>query len=410
MRRKWLLFGLSALLAFLITNLTLPCAHAGSRYKVLHAFSGSSDGGGVFAGVALDNKGNLYGTTSGGGAYGSGTVFELAIGAGVKYSKRILYSFCARPHCTDGELPMEGVVLGRAGNLYGTAGGGDNNYGVTFELTSDPYSALGWVYQVVYNTGSEGLLMDRAGNLYGEWGPGKYEGLDVFELEHGTDGWTEKVLYNFCPHRPQCRDGLLPQYGLTWDASGNLYGVTTEGGVNRGGVAFELEHTATGWKEHVLHSFPASPSDGYPPSAGLVVDRSGNVYGTTFQGGNGDNNGTVFELLRQPDGHWKETILYDFHNADQDGGSPRGGLVFDKAGNLYGTTTAGGDANCLCGVVFKMTPGVDGKWTYQVLHRFTGSDGYDPEAGVVLDDKGNLYGTTTEGGSGGYGVVYEITP
>jgi uncharacterized repeat protein (TIGR03803 family) len=185
--------------------------------------------------------------------------------------------------------------------------------------------------------------------------------------------------------------------------------VTTEGGVNKGGVAFQLEHTAEGWKEHVLHSFPASRGDGYPPSSGLTLDASGNLYGITEQGG-GSASGTVFRLSPQPDGHWNETILYFFPNGSRNGEGPAAGLVFDKAGNLYGTTTGGGDSKCSCGVVFKMAPQSNGKWKYQVLHRFTGADGYSPQAGVILDDKGNLYGTTTEGGPGGYGVVYEITP
>jgi len=378
-------------------------AWAGGTYKVLHGFTGGSDGGGVFAGVVADSGGNLYGVTTGGGAFGSGTAFKLGRSSSGHWSKTILHSFCSPPHCADGGLPSTTPILDTQGNVYGTS-----NI-ATFQLVTDLASAIGWSFQVIYDTGSEGLLMDRAGNLYGEWGPGKYEGLDVFELEHGADGWTEKVLYNFCPHRPQCRDGLLPQYGLTWDAAGNLYGVTTEGGVNKGGVAFQLEHTAEGWKEHVLHSFPASRGDGYPPSSGLTLDDSGNLYGITEQGG-GSASGTVFRLSRQPDGRWKETILYFFPNGSRDGEGPAAGLVFDKAGNLYGTTSGGGDSKCSCGVVFKMTPQPSGKWKYTVLHRFNGADGWVPQAGVTLDDKGNLYGTTTEGGPGGYGVVFEITP
>jgi hypothetical protein len=182
-----------------------------------------------------------------------------------------------------------------------------------------------------------------------------------------------------------------------------------EGGVNKAGVAFELEHTVVGWKEHVLHSFPASPSDGYIFFAGLALDRSGNVYGTTLQGGR-IGAATVFEPSPQQDGRWKETILYDFPNASHDEGGPAAGLVVDQSGNLYGTTTGGGDSHCFCGVVFKMTPDSNGKWSYTVLHRFTGKDGYSPQASLTLDDKGNIYGTTTEGGPGGYSVEFEITP
>jgi uncharacterized repeat protein (TIGR03803 family) len=404
------------LLFLLVTPMVALWAQTASKYKVLHSFGNGNDGAGVFAGLARDAKGNLYGATTGGGAYGFGTVFELILEPGGTWSETLLHSFCPGPHCTDGSSPWDTPVLDRKGRLYD-----DTNGGGIFQMTPGPH---GWRFKVIYPYfGAEGdlpqsgpgggdLLLDAAGNLYGYFTHGQNYNGAVGELSPGTHGWKEKNLFDFClhPRNGVCLGGNDPGYRLAWDTTGNLYGVTMEGGADKAGVAYGLERTASGRKEYVLHSFPAFSGDGYPPSAGVVVDGSGNVYGTTFEGGNGDNNGTVFELSRQPDGHWKETILYDFHNADQDGGSPMGGLVFDKAGNLYGTTTAGGDANCLCGVVFKMTPQSDRKWKYQVLHRFTGADGYDPVAGVVLDDKGNLYGTTSEGGPAGYGVVYEITP
>jgi uncharacterized repeat protein (TIGR03803 family) len=375
---------------------------AQGNYQVLHAFTGGSDGGGLYAGVASDQAGSLYGVTSGGGAYGSGTAFKLSRSSGNHWIKTIIHSFCSLPRCDDGALPSTTPVLDSAGNVYG------NSNIAIFQLTPGPALASEWSFQVIYNSGSDGLLLDKSGNLYGQWGPGKYKAGDVFELTPGSDGWTEKVLYNFCS-RTNCNDGILPQYGLTWDAAGNLYGATTEGGVDKAGVAFELEHTSGGWKERVLHSFPASPSDGYPPSSGLTVDGSGNVYGATFQNGKGD--GTIFKLSGQQDGRWKETILYDFHNPVQNGGAPVGGVAFDNKGNLYGTASAGGDLNCQCGVVFKMTPGSNGKWSYRVLYRFTGKDGNGPGATLIFDKNyKHLYGTTVAGGPGGYGVVYEITP
>jgi uncharacterized repeat protein (TIGR03803 family) len=270
-------------LAFLF-HTWAPPASARNKYRILHSFKGGADGGGVFGGVGFDTKGSLYGTTSGGGAYGEGTVFRLVSDPDSKWIKTILYSFCRQPHCADGALPLTTPIFDHAGDLYGNTSRGDNNYGVTFELTPDPYSGSGWVYRVIYDSGSDGLLMDGAGNLYGEWGPGKYEAGDVFELTPGSHGWTEKVLHNFCSAK-NCNDGVLPQYGLTWDPAGNLYGVTTQGGVYKAGVAFELERTGGAWKEHVLHNFRASRSDGYAPYAGLVFDSSGNLYGTTEQGG-----------------------------------------------------------------------------------------------------------------------------
>jgi uncharacterized repeat protein (TIGR03803 family) len=231
----------------------------------------------------------------------------------------------------------------------------------------------------------------------------------VSELSPGPTGWKEKNLYDFCTH-PRggiCQGGNYPGFQLSRDAAGNLYGVTMEGGVHKAGVAFELEHTAEGWKEHVLHSVPVFAGDGYYFTAGVTLDPAGNVYGTTLQGG---NDGTVYRLSRQPDGAWKETILWNFPNADLDGGAPAGGLLFDKAGNLFGTTTCGGDPKCSCGVVFELTPLANGKWIYQVLHRFIGADGWVPEASMIIDDQGNLYGTASGGGAYGYGVVFEITP
>jgi uncharacterized repeat protein (TIGR03803 family) len=402
--------------ALAIAPLAVTPAWAKSKYKILHAFTGQPDGGGVFAGVAFDVKGNLYSGTTGGGTYGYGTVFDLTPGSDGKWTETILHSFCKAPRCTgDGASVWDTPTLDSKGNLYDFSSAG------VFQMTR---GAHGWSFKVIYSGGSRkakapndpagecGLLLDAEGDLYSTClSLGQNYNGAVSELSPGTNGWTEKDLFDFCLHplNGVCVGGNLPQFPLAWDKAGNLYGVTTEGGADKAGVAFQLEYKAGVWEEHVLHSFPAYSGDGYPPSAGLTPDSSGNIFGMTQQGG-GDLNGTVFELSRQADGRWKETILYDFNNADRDGGSPRGRLAFDTAGNLYGTTTAGGDPNCLCGVVFKMTPGSNGKWKYQVLHRFTGKDGYDPEAGVILDDKGNLYGTTSEGGPGGYGVVYEITP
>jgi uncharacterized repeat protein (TIGR03803 family) len=373
-------------------------AWAKSKYKILYSFTGQPDGGGVYAGVALDGKGNLYGTTSGGGAYGSGTVFELSPGSGGKWSEKILHSFCkGGGRCSDGALPQSTPALDEAGDVYGSS-----NIAM-FQLSPDSASASGWSFQVIYDSGSYNLLPDSAGNLYGEWGPGKYGKGDVFELSSRSGDWKETVLYSFCSQQ-DCRDGLLPQYGLTWDAAGNLYGVTTQGGANKWGVAFELEHTASGWKESVLYDFPV-----YEPGSSLTFDSKGNLYGTTFQEGPCD--GTVYQLSPQGKGRWKRTILYHFCNPDKNGGAPTGGVTFDNLGNLYGTASSGGEPNCNCGVVFKMTPQASGKWEYSVLHRFKGTDGIGPGYNLIFD-KGykHLYGTTVEGGSGGYGVVYEITP
>jgi len=403
MRRRFLVVLATALLA---VSPTL----AKSNFKILHSFAGKPDGGGVFAGLVLDAKGNLYGVTIGGGAYGEGTVFKLAPRAGGKWSEKILHSFCkGGGRCSDGSLPQSTPVLDSAGDVYGSS-----NIAI-FQLSPGSASATGWSFQVIYNSGSDGLLLDSAGNLYGEWGPGAYGKGDVFELSPGAGGWTENVLYSFCA-RDGCPDGDVPEFGLAWDGSGNLYGVTTGGGAYNAGVAFQLEYQEGAWEENVLHSFRGSQSDGYAPYAGPIVDQAGNVYGTTLQGGGGagcgpTGCGSVYRLSKGTDGRWTETILYNFPHYPKNGGGPAAGLVLDKAGNLYGTTTGGGDANCSCGVVFKLAPETGGKWKYTVMHRFTGADGWVPQASLIFD-KGykHLYGTTTEGGPGNYGVVFEITP
>lgn len=195
--------------------------------------------------------------------------------------------------------------------------------------------------------------MDAAGNLYGSFSHGWYKGGAVSELSPSSHRWTERDLYSFCRFYG-CPDGAFPDYQLTWDTAGNLYGVTTEGGSNNGGVVFELEHTTGGWKEQVLHSLRSSSSDGYAPYAGPVVDQAGNVYGTTLQGGGGagcgpTGCGTVYQLSKGKDGRWSETILYNFPHYPKNGGGPGTPVTVDKAGNLYGTTTGGGYPNCSCG-------------------------------------------------------------
>jgi len=393
---------------------------AQNNYKILYSFKGQADGGGVFAGVALDAKGNLYGVTSGGGAYGSGTAFELIRSSSDHWNKTIIHNFCHPQECNDGSLPMDTPVLDSKGNLYD-----DSSAGI-FQMTPGPH---GWSFKLIHSYfGPEGrlppenepgigdLLLDTAGNLYGTFGLGKNYNGAIAELSPGTYRWKEKNLYDFClhPRNGVCLGGYLPGYRLAWDSAGNLYGVTLAGGVTRGGVAFQLEHTTHGWKEHVLLNF--RPSGGYFPYAGPIVDQAGNVYGTTLQGGGGGGCGptgcgTVYKLSKGKDGRWTETIPYNFPYYPKNGGGPAAPVTLDKAGNIYGTTSGGGDPTCSCGVVFKLTPGDGGKWTYQILHRFTGEDGWVPQAGLIFDnDYKHLYGTTTEGGPAGYGVVFEITP
>ena len=390
------------------SSLTLAAAFAlggvtwaSSTYKVLYSFSGGTDGGGVFAGVAPDDKGNLYGTTSGGGSHGEGTAFELIRNSRGKWSETVLYSFCAQPRCSDGASPQSTPVFDANGNLYGTTNG------TSFELS--PHKD-GWTFKVIYRAGSaSGYTIGGKGKLYGANG-------GVWDLSRDTDGWSETFLHIFC--RTNCRDGENALAPPTFDAAGNLYGTTEFGGNfppncpgSAGcGVVYQLQDLGGGtWKYRVLHHFAAFHNDGQLPFAGVTLDSKGNVYGTTLY--SGTSSGTVFGLSPQQNGSWKETILYNFPNPEKNGGAPVGGVTFDNQGNLYGTASAGGDPVCSCGVVFKMTPQANSKWSYTVLHRFKGTDGYGPGYNLIFDPTyKHLYGTTVEGGSGGYGVVYEITP
>jgi uncharacterized repeat protein (TIGR03803 family) len=401
MYRNQRLQCVTSLTVFLTVTLAFGnAARAGSQYKVLYSFKGGADGGGVFAGVALDAPGNLFGTTAGGGAHGEGTAFELMPISGGKWTKRILYSFCALPRCADGALPESTPVFDASGDLYGTANE------TAFELSPE---SNGWTFNVISDdAGGSSLTIDGAGNLYGAGG-------SVWKLVRGS-GWKVKELHIFCSWH-DCDDGDKALAPPTFDAMGNLYGTTEFGGGNNApecsigcGVVYQLESLGDGkWKYRVLHRFAAFKNDGLMPQAGVAADSKGNVYGTTLY--SGTSSGTVFKLSPQQDGSWKETILYSFPNPEENGGAPAGGVTFDDLGNLYGTASAGGDPSCNCGVVFKMTPHANGKWSYTVLHRFHGTDGVGPGYNLVFDkDFKHLYGTTVEGGSGGYGVVYEITP
>ena len=392
--------------AMVVAALCVPTAQAAPKYKVLHAFTGS-DGIGPYSGVIVGQDGNLYGTTVGGGAGGCcGTVFELRRKADEKWSESVLYTF--ENNGRDGDAPYGSLVFNAAGNLYGTTSSGGTHFsGVAFKLT---HTAGRWEEAVLYDfcsrqncsdggSSTAGLVIDKAGTLYGT-------AHLVFELSHESGGWKEKVLHHFT--------GQPGDSTLIFDSSGNLYGATEAGGSSKAGAVFEVQHTSSGWKEQALHNFPAFAQDGQVPGSGaLVFDTSGNLYGTTIQGGTNTcadvGCGTIFRLTLGSRDRWKETILYNFQPGAS-GSFPTAGVVMDKAGNLYGTTDDGGTASCSCGVVYKLAPGSNGKWTYTVLHRFSGIDGAIPAGNLTLDDQGNLYGGTVLGGPVNDGVIFELTP
>jgi uncharacterized repeat protein (TIGR03803 family) len=305
---------------------------------VLHSFTGRADGAAPCAGLIRDSAGNLFGTTEAGGKARNGTVFKVDA-AGVE---TVLHSFTGG---LDGGTPCAGLLLDAAGNLYGTTtAGGTSNWGTVFKLDKTGETVLH-----SFTGGSDGggpaagLIQDPAGNLYGTTESGGTVAGTVFKLDRAG---TETVLYSFTGGA----DGGYPYAGLTRDSAGNLYGATVAGGSSGYGVIFKLDTTGN---ETVLHAFTGG-ADGGSPFGTPIQDSEGNLYGTTQNGGSA-GNGVVFELNTTG----TETVLYNFAEA-VDGRQPYAGLFRDSAGNLYGTTVYGGGSNpcneSSCGVVFKIAP------------------------------------------------------
>jgi uncharacterized repeat protein (TIGR03803 family) len=413
----------AAIAKALLVGLTVIGASAPSQaqtFTVIHDFTGEGDGAGPTAGVTVDTAGNLYGTTQNGGTDGFGIVYRLKhLGSGWQLTP--LYSFQGG---SDGAVPNASVEFGPDGSLYGTTyeGGGTNcnhtGCGTAFNLkpplTVCKTALCPWNETVLYrfSGGNDGanpdagdLIFDEEGNIYGTTlSGGSYpcEGPGcgtVFQLTHSSGGWTKSTIYDFTGGN----DGGNPASGVVLDGVGNLYGTTLGGGAYGAGAAFQLMNTGNGWTENTLQSFEVEGSNGYTPAAGVIVDQSNNLFGATSSGGVG-NGGTVFELS-QSGGRWSLSLLYSLSGGSS---GPQGSLVMDSAGNIYGTTLGNGEYGY--GNVFKLAPS-NGGWTYTSLHDFTGGrDGRHPYSAVALDASGNLYGTTYGGGSGGYGVVYEIVP
>jgi len=414
MQGKKLSIGLRTTLLTGALTLYVSTAYAATE-KVLHNFTDNgSDGFNPRAGLIFDKAGNLYGATVNGGTSDMGTVFELTPKGGGVWTETVLHNFVGG---TDGSFPYGTLIFDSSGNLYGTTQtGGTYGTGTVFEMTHTTKGA--WKEKILYNfdalngkdggTPLDGVIFDGAGNLYGttEIG-GLYDFGTVFELTpKAGGGWKEKILHNF---NPNTKDGSAPNASLVFDAAGNLYGTTLEGGASGLGTVFELSpKTGGGWKETLLHSFNSKGKDGYFPFAPVIFDGSGNLYGATSVGGT-KFGGTVFELSPKTGGGWTEKILYNFGYPGAT--DPFGKLIFDGSGNLYGTEGANGPDNA--GSVFELTLQSTGKWTQTVLHNFDVTDGDLPYAGVIFDASGNLYGTTFEGGNStsctsGCGTVFEI--
>lgn len=375
-----------------VTNIIVSCA-AGTE-SVLHSFSfgsGATDGADPQASLIIDSAGNLYGTTEGGGTYVEGTVFKIDAAG----TESVLYSFGT--NVNDGTAPVAGLIMDSAGNLYGTtfSGGANSYYGTVFKISATGTETILHSFGVITSgdggTPKAGVIMDSAGNLYGTtWTGGPNNDGAVFEI---SAAGTESVLYSF----PYGTNGNAnPAASLIMDQAGNLYGTTIWGGANNMGTVFEI--TASG-AESTLYSFGISSTDASGPEAPLIMDSDGNFYGTT-DGGGAYHGGTVFKISAGG----TESVLYSFGSSAGDGVNPLAGLLMDGSGNLYGTTYAGGANGD--GAVFKISP--DG--TESVLYSFGSSatDGLQPAAGLVVDRAGNLYGTTETGGATNQGTVFEI--
>lgn len=330
---------------------------------VLHSFrGGKNDGATPHDALVMDAAGNLYGTTTAGGSgkcnTGCGIVFELSPTASGPWNETVLHLFASG---TDGANPYSGVIFDGAGNLYGTTvGGGIYGFGILYKLS--PAGSGSWTESVLYSFGGvffggapwAAPVFDNAGNLYGTTYKGGEALLGtVYELSPQPDGsWKESVLHSF----HGASDGTDLFEGLILDAAGNLYGAAESGGFANCGVAFKLSRDASGtWTERILHTFLGiAAQDGANPNA-LIFDGKGNLYGTTVGGGT-DNPGTIFRMTPTSSGEWTETVLYNF-TAGNDGAYPSVPLIMDKAGNLLGTTLWGGPAGSTTGgVAFEFVP------------------------------------------------------
>lgn len=398
-------------LAYVSCLLALPVLAVRSAkaqsLTVLHTFTGP-DGLAPYSGVTMDRGGNLYGTTYGGGASGLGTVYELKRHS-TSYLHSELHAFTAGNG--DGGHPYGGEIFGPDGALYGaTHDGGAENAGIVYSLRPPPSfcrtALCPWTEPLKFNLSSEdsvssfygNVAFDQSGNLYGTTGFGGISDYGtVYELSRSGNGWTGSAIYKF-----QADDLQYPGHNVIVDSTGNLYGTASGGALGEGGV-FELSHSGSGWTETVLATFgPPSPCTGGYPLGGVIMDGAGNLFGATT----GDGTTACVYELTPSGGSWQMTVLYTFTFSNNSAG-PVGNMVLDDSGNLYGTTEQLGAFGK--GNVFKLARSGNG-WTYTDLYDFRDSgDGEYPTGDLIIDSEGNLYGTN-QGDQSGHGVVWELTP
>jgi uncharacterized repeat protein (TIGR03803 family) len=334
-----------------------PNGADGWNETVLYSFcslTDCADGQSPFFSNVIYSRGKLYGTAQLGGAKGFGVVFELTA-AGAGWNETVLYSFCTEgPPCSASSgNPAYGMVMDAAGNLYGTTSfGGANKNGGVFELHP---SGSGWKERLIFNGTSEisddfGPLTLGGGNIFGTVGSASSDSSMVFELSPNGGGWKSTAIYTF---KGSGNGPSGAQYGLALDTAGNVYGTSYYGGKSNYGTVYELSPATPKWTGKTLYSFKGGTEDGREPAAGVVLDSDGNIYGTTFYGGS-LNYGTVFELMVPAGGGaYKEKLLWSFNQTD--GYEPTGNSLILYGSDLYGTATWTGGTNGY-GVAFEVTP------------------------------------------------------
>jgi uncharacterized repeat protein (TIGR03803 family) len=377
------------------------------------------DGADPMSGIVFDKAGNIYGSAAiSGSQNGDGTVFKLARSLDDdSWTETTVHRFRGTP---DGSEPESLPVLTASGKLFGTTYGGGANSGGTVFVSTPPAAAGGsWTTKTLYSFGAfkgDGLnpnhgLIAAFGGFCGvasNGGAGRRGSVFLLTPPATATGtWTETILYSF----KTVPDAAFPSSPLTIDKSGNLYGTTLQGGANNLGAIYEMSPPAVAggaWTETVIYSF--SGTDGTLPIGRLVLDSSGALYGTT-DGGGTKEEGTVFKLTppATAGAPWTESILFNF-SGGSDGGNPSAGVTLDKNGRIFGPASSGGDGGPdFGGVIFVLNPPAveGGEWTETILHHFGGPDGFSPVAPVVLRQDG-IYGTTMLGGDFGKGTIFRL--
>jgi len=363
-RRLWRVSRTVAIATILLVTLATRM-YAEGKATVLHTFTGGTDGSYPYASLTADAAGNLYGTTQTGGTFGLGTAFKLSPDSNGHWQFTVLHEFTGG---ADGGYPLGSFVFDAAGNAFLTASsGGANGFGLVLELSPPANPTLGTL-------------------------------------------WREKELYSF----QGGSDGAIPFGNVVFDAAGNLYGTTSIGGHSHinclagCGTIYRLSRTTSGGvHERVLHRFLDAFSEGAEPRTGLVIDAAGNLYGTTYYGGNpscaSNGCGTVFELTLDSGPHLDTLLVFNGTN----GAFPRAGITLDGNGTLFSAATSGGALNK--GTVFSMT-NTSGSWKLGNVYSFDGLNGLEPSGTLALDSEGNLYGTAYEGGANDWGAVFQLIP